>query len=129
MPNLKQKMTILSILALGGANLYTASLAQNASPDYSEPAIMEPSPTAADFFAAADMDGDAALNMDEHRTYIDTLADAGDEAALLVRDGATYDAAFASADSDGDGMVTFLEATSEPQADMDETESESSEEY
>jgi hypothetical protein len=66
-------------------------------------------PTIADYFTAADADGDSALNRDEYRVFIDGLAGAGDEAATAIRDGDQYDDSFSSADSDSDGLLTIEE--------------------
>lgn len=75
--------------------------------------VMAPTPSTADYFTAADVDGDAALNSDEFRVFVDTLADSGNEAYIVVRDGVTYDEAFAAADADADGLVTYLEVSGE----------------
>ena len=67
------------------------------------------SPSIAEYFTAADADGDGALNRDEYRIFVDALASTGDEAATAIRDGENYDESFASTDVDRDGLISVTE--------------------
>lgn len=77
-----------------------------------DPAL-DAAPTIADYFNGADSSGDAALNGAEFRVFVDTLADSGHEDAIGVRASGDYDAAFLKADSNADGIVTYLEVNSD----------------
>jgi len=76
---------------------------------------MDASPTLADYFNGADTSGDAALDGAEFQVFVDTLADGGHADAIAVRASGEYDAAFVKADSDADGMVTYLEVSDHAQ--------------
>ena len=110
MPHLKPKLTNITILALGAANIYTASLAQDAGSqtDTELSTEAEAAPKISDIFIGADLDGDGALGPDEHRLYLDN----GAPDSAPDYDEAFYSLAFSDADKDGDGLVTYLEITS-----------------
>lgn len=118
MPHLKPKLTTLTILALGAANLYTASLAQDADLSIET----DHAPKIDEIFIGADLDGDGALNANEHRLYLDHHGqDSGSNATATQKEG-PYLSAFNKADKDGDGLVTYLEITSAADSSAEDTD-------
>ena len=105
MPHLKPKLTTLTILALGAANIYTASLAQDTDLNVKT----DRAPKIDEIFIGADLDGDGALNADEHRLYLDQHGRDNDPDAVAAQKETSYLSAFTKADMDGDGLVTYLE--------------------
>lgn len=107
-------------------NIFAAATTGLAAFLISTPALagdpsMDAAPTMADYFNAADSSGDAALDSGEFRIFVDTLADGAHADAIAVRESGEYDAAFIKADTDADGMVTYLEVSSHDKAAKQDT--------
>ena len=97
-------------------NIFAAATTSLAAFLISTPALagdpsVDAAPTMADYFNGADSSGDAALDGAEFRVFIDTLADGGHADAIAVRASGEYESAFVKADSDADGIVTYLEVS------------------
>lgn len=94
-----------SAFAIAGADPQTHSDMQKHTPQTQLQA--EPMPGQADYFAAADLNGDGGLTLDEYTLFVDTLADSGDTDMIAVRDNDSYTQGFFDADADADGLVTY----------------------
>lgn len=95
----------LSASAVAFADPNTDSDMQNHTPQTQ--LQIEPMPGPADYFAAADLNGDSALSLDEYTLFVDTLADSGNADMIAVRDKNTYTQGFFDADTDADGLVSY----------------------
>ncbi|WP_409433383.1 hypothetical protein ACJ3XI_02450 [Litorimonas sp. RW-G-Af-16] len=76
-------------------------------------------PTAAESFAAADLDQSGTLNGDEFVSYAVMRADAGDEDFKVTVSSGDYDGAFTAKDADADNEISAAEAGAEAATDSD----------
>ena len=61
-------------------------------------------------FIGADVNTDGSLDRDEFLVFVSIKADEGEASFSAVRDAGSYDTAFATMDTDGDGKLSHEEA-------------------
>jgi len=123
-PNLTlNALKLTSALVIGAA--FTAGAPALAGPDGDDVAVDmqdhtprsgwsgSPVPGDAHYFAAADLNGDGALDTEEYAVFVDTLADRGDADMIAVRDSAGYVQSFAVSDSNVDNVLSYDEIRGE----------------
>lgn len=91
-------MSRLSLAAASALSLAAMLPAAPASAQYEDQSVQ--------FFLAADVNGDERLTLDEFRTFIRLMADAGAPMSVRIERLAAFRVAFAQVDANGDGSAT-----------------------